>query len=108
MDLFDLITSEFNGAGPNKTAYGNKSPVRRRRHKPNIPCARIQMKSGTISVQHAPDLFCSPEELARLLLDGGKEHKGDDVDRGVKIVHLVRNPFNMAVSNYHYHARVPT
>lgn len=109
MDLVNYITQEFptSTIGPTLTKYGAKSQNRRRRHPHSVPCTRIQLQTGTIMVQHAPDLFCTPDELAHLLLNGGKDH---DVqrDRGVKVVHLIRNPFNMAVSNYHYHARVPT
>ena len=46
------------------------------------------------------------DQLAQLLLEGGRNHTS--YDRGVKVVHLVRNPFSMAVSNYHYHAQIPT
>lgn len=56
---------------------------------------------------YSPDLFCTPEELAHLLLESGDGHYAKH-DRGVKIIHLVRNPFAMAVSNYHYHAQIPT
>ena len=141
MDLIDFITGQFSGMGPALTKYGNKSPLKRRRHPPKTPCSRIHLQTGTISVQHAwvyrycrlillfywdllrianlwtnafsctllyyrPDLFCTPEELAHILLEGGDGHKNRE--RGVKIVHLVRNPFSMAVSNYHYHAQLPT
>ena len=112
MDLVDFITKEFPHAGPKLTEYGNTSPVRRRRHTPGkIPCARIYLQTGAIMVQHAPDFFCSPEQLKNILLEGGDGHGNNGTlfnDRGVKVVHLVRNPFAMAVSNYHYHARVPT
>jgi len=106
MDLVDFITGQFPGAGPQLTRFGNKSPLKRRRHPPITPCARIHLQTGTIMVQHAPDLFCTPEELAHMLLEGGDDHQKRE--RGIKIIHLVRNPFNMAVSNYHYHAQIPT
>ena len=67
----------------------------------------VCVKSHNIVGMCSPDLFCTPEELAHLLLDGGRGHVAER-DRGVKIVHLVRNPFVMAVSNYHYHAQIPT
>lgn len=51
-------------------------------------------------------MFCTPEELAHMLLMGGRGHSDDD--RGVKIVHFVRNPFAMSISNYLYHAQLPT
>ena len=113
MDLVDYLVNEFHDVGPHLTEFGNKSPVKRRRHPPNVPCARIgkYMETGSIIVQHAPDLFCTPEELLDMLLgqnrDNG-ERRQLRLDRGVKVVHLVRDPFQMAVSNYHYHAQLPT
>lgn len=55
----------------------------------------------------SPDLFCTPDELVKIILNSGEKGK-TEYDRGVKIIHLVRNPFSMAVSNYKYHARIPT
>jgi hypothetical protein len=55
----------------------------------------------------SPDLFCTPDELVKIILNSGETGK-TEYDRGVKIIHLVRNPFSMAVSNYHYHAQIPT
>lgn len=113
MDLVDYLVNEFHDVGPQLTEFGNKSPVKRRRHPPNVPCARIgkYMETGSIIVQHAPDLFCTPEELLDMLLghnrDNG-ERRQLQLDRGVKVIHLVRDPFQMAVSNYHYHAQLPT
>jgi len=122
-DLVTYLQTHFPNTGPGLTEHGNKSSVKRRRHPPKTPCARVHTLPGTISVQHAPDLFCTPEELAHMVMEGGAgrrsaaaaaataaaDHVGQNsTDRGVKIVHLVRNPFEMAVSNYLYHARVPT
>lgn len=114
MDLVDYLVNEFHDVGPHLTEFGNKSPVKRRRHPPNVPCARIgkYMETGSILVQHAPDLFCTPTELLDMLLgherDNGERKRQLQLDRGVKVIHLVRNPFQMAVSNYHYHAQLPT
>ena len=55
----------------------------------------------------SPDLFCTPDELVKIILHSGEKGKAEH-DRGVKVIHLVRNPFSMAVSNYKYHARIPT
>ena len=106
-DLVDYIKYEFPDVGPRITEYGNKSPLKRRRHPPVTPCSRIHLRTGTISVQHAPDLFCDPSDLAHILLEGGFQHSAER-DRGVKVVHLVRDPYEMAVSNYHYHNQDPT
>jgi len=116
-DLVNLIIDEFPPPiGPNITAKGVKSLVRRRMHTRTHLCSRLYLQPGTIAVQHAPDFFCSAEKLAKILLEEGdarnkNNNNNSDLmnknDRGVKIVHLVRNPFNMAVSNYHYHAKKP-
>lgn len=55
MDLLEYIVNEFPDVGPRLTEFGNKSPKKRRRHPPNIPCTRIgtALQTGTISVQHA-------------------------------------------------------
>jgi hypothetical protein len=61
MDLVDYIANEFNDIGmdaaraslPHLTKYGNKSPLARRRHRPNFKCSKIHLQTGTISVQHA-------------------------------------------------------
>ena len=35
--------------------------------------------------------------------------EGGDFSRvGTKIIHFVRNPYSMALSNYYYHAQIPT
>lgn len=119
-DLIQLLLDEFPPPiGPNITAKGVKSLVRRRMHTPAHLCSRLYLEPGTIAVQHAPDLFCGGEKLAKVLLDEGEVRKQSQStsnendenahhnDLGVKIVHLVRNPFTMAVSNYHYHAKTP-
>eukprot|EP00986_Skeletonema_menzelii_P014344 scaffold9458_cov126-Skeletonema_menzelii.AAC.1 len=114
-DLVKLLIDEFPPPlGPNITAKGVKSLVRRRMHTPVHLCSRLYLQPGTVAVQHAPDLFCSAEKLAKILLeegDGRKNNNNNNIqpkdDLGVKIVHLIRNPFTMAVSNYHYHAKKP-
>jgi hypothetical protein len=107
--LVNLITNEFpSPIGPNITAKGVKSLVRRRTHTPAHLCSRLYFQSGSIAVQHAPDFFCTAERLAQMLLEErDKSNNNNNNDRGVKIVHLVRNPFTMAISNYHYHAKRP-
>ena len=102
MDLIDYMTNEFPN-GPKLTKFKNKSIVRRRNLPKNTRCAKIRLVSGTVAVQHAPDFYCSPENLARMLLEAGDGR--EPFDKGTKIIHLVRNPFSMAVSNYHYHAQ---
>ena len=67
----------------------------------------FNLQRGMINVQESPDLYCHVEELAKILLLGGKSNS-ETVVAGTKIVHFVRNPYTMAVSNYYYHAQVPT
>ena len=107
MDLVDMVSAEFSSEyGIRLGESGNKSPLTRRHHPSINPCARFKLQTGTIGVQHAPDLFCNPENLSKILMEGGHNHTS--YDRGVKVVHLVRDPFNIAISNYRYHARMPT
>lgn len=107
MDLVDMVSAEFSSEyGIRLGETGNKSPLTRRHHPSINPCSRFKLQTGTIGVQHAPDLFCNPENLSRILMEGGHNHTS--YDRGVKVVHLVRDPFNIATSNYRYHARMPT
>ncbi len=118
-DLVNLLLDEFPPPlGPNITAKGVKSLVRRRMHTPAHLCSRLYLQPGTVAVQHAPDFFCGAEKLAKILLEEGDVRKNSNSnssnnnlqpkdDLGVKIIHLIRNPFTMAVSNYHYHAKKP-
>lgn len=72
-----------------------------RQHDSTTQCPKnFQLKKGTIYAQESPDLFCSDEEIVSAL---GSSHKG-----GTKIVHFVRNPYDMVMSNYFYHSQDPT
>ena len=56
-----------------------------------------------MAVQAAPDFFCYVSVLAEQLLrnnDGSLREK-----KGVKIIHMVRNPYALAISNWMYHAQ---
>ena len=48
------------------------------------------------------DLFCSDSDVLDSMLDKSKQGKT------TKIVHFIRNPFSMVLSNYYYHAQSPT
>lgn len=65
-----------------------------------------------IFVLTAPNLFCDTEVLAELLLSGQDtsflQRNKNKPKRGLKFIHLVRNPFSLAVSNYNYHVQWPT
>ncbi|EJK72781.1 hypothetical protein THAOC_05651, partial [Thalassiosira oceanica] len=49
------------------------------------------------------DFFCSDSEVLDSMLDKSKQGK-----KTTKIVHFIRNPFSMVLSNYFYHAQSPT
>ena len=55
MDLVDAIVNEFPDVGPRLTEFGDKSPLKRRRHPATTPCTRIgkYLQTGHIMVQHA-------------------------------------------------------
>ena len=110
VDLANILNEAFPLTALRLTdQWGLKSRFRRRRHPESLACARLTLQAGKIHVQHAPDLYCSPEILAHILLDVREgSNDGSVLDRGTKVVHLVRNPYSMAVSNYHYHAQDPT
>ncbi|KAK1740782.1 ribosomal RNA large subunit methyltransferase [Skeletonema marinoi] len=68
-------------------------------------CSEMSFAPGTITVIGGPELHCSTEQLRDILLS----HPDPKRPKwGVKIIHLVRNPFTMSVSNYNYHRQDPT
>jgi hypothetical protein len=75
-------------------------------------CTHIELPPGKIIVQEAPHFFCNTNDLAEMLLaNKGRFHREAEQripKRGIKILHLVRDPFSMAVSNYNYHSQDPT
>ncbi|KAL7501059.1 hypothetical protein ACHAWT_009130 [Skeletonema menzelii] len=74
-----------------------------RRHSSQSHCPRgyrlepFHLKSGQLYLQESPDLFCNVTELEKAILA-----------RKAKIIHFVRNPFDMVLSNYLYHSQEPT
>ncbi|KAL7535212.1 hypothetical protein ACHAWF_005089 [Thalassiosira exigua] len=75
-------------------------------HEEGPGCPRaMELDPGVVAVQAAPDLFCDPPLLAEYLLRNGDAFREK---RGVKVVHLVRDPFDLAISNWIYHAQFPT
>jgi len=62
------------------------------------------LEGGLIHVQESADLFCNVDALADILLNE------DDIrtSRETRIIHFVRNPYSMALSNYFYHSQDPT
>lgn len=75
-----------------------------RHHEEGTNCPGVfRLEGGTINVQESPDFYCDVEEMARVLLDEDEVAK----TRGTKIVHFVRDPLSMALSNYYYHSQDP-
>ena len=67
-------------------------------------CSELSLEPGTITIIEAPEFHCNDAQLAELLM----KNANNEEKLGVKFIHLVRNPFSMAVSNYHYHSQDPT
>lgn len=59
-------------------------------------------------IQEAPDLYCDESHLAGLMLAAPGAAPITASGGGLKVVHLVRNPYDMALSNYFYHAQIPS
>lgn len=76
-----------------------------REHDKQTNCSVVSsLKLGMIHIQEAPDFYCDIETLAKELLQGEPSR----TKKGIKIVHLVRNPFPLTVSHYKYHSQEPT
>ena len=73
----------------------------KRQHDDTTKCPHLTLHPNTVYVQSSPDFFCNINTLAEELLTRPTKQ------RGVKIIHLIRNPFKMAISNYKYHSQDP-
>jgi len=78
-------------------------PFMPRYHDMTTKCPHINLHLSQLNIQAAPDFYCDINTLAEELLHSSSVNK-----RGIKIIHLVRNPLRMAVSNYKYHSQYPT
>lgn len=104
--LSDILVKHINS---NLNQFGR--PLKRMKVQPRgnfnsqTKCSEMSFAPGTITVIGGPELHCSTEQLKDILLShpDPKQPKW-----GVKVIHLVRNPFTMAVSNYNYHKQDPT
>lgn len=77
-----------------------RSAFPQRRHMGHTQCPKnFELKTGAIYVQESPDLYCSDSDMLSLIASA----RG-----GTKIIHFVRNPFDMAMSNFFYHSQEPT
>ena len=80
-----------------------RSAFAQRRHSVRTHCPigyqldPFKLKSGQLYLQESPDLFCNVKKLKKAISA-----------RKVKIIHFVRNPFDMVLSNYLYHSQEPT
>ena len=81
------------------------SVLPRRKFNVLTKCSDLTLGPGTVTIIEAPEFHCHEQQLANILMDNPdpKHFK-----LGVKIIHLVRNPFSMAVSNYNYHSQDPS
>ena len=104
--LSDVLVKHINS---NLNQFGR--PLKRMKVQPRghfnsqTKCSEMSFAPGTITVIGGPELHCSTEQLRDILLS----HPDPKRPKwGVKIIHLVRNPFTMSVSNYNYHRQDPT
>jgi len=68
-------------------------------------CSVVSLEPGTVTVIEAPEFHCDTNQLDNLLMNNPDSAHSK---WGIKVIHLVRNPFSMAVSNYHFHSQDPT
>ena len=70
-------------------------------------CTQVNLEQGEVAILDDPEFHCSSKKLKKMLM----EHRDGSREKwGVKVIHLTRNPFNMAVSNYcrHVQEKVPS
>lgn len=112
--LRDFLVAGTDGAHP--VSDGMENAFERRMHEEDTGCPHsVVLNPGVISVQAAPDFFCDASVLVEYLLRQDDEYVDDGGTTararkklGIKVVHLVRDPFSLAVSNWIYHAQYPT
>ena len=82
----------------------------KRYHSLKTYCPKLRVRLGHASILTAPDFFCSIDELERVLMPNSTMDMLSNKNRtvGTKIIHMVRDPFEMALSNYFYHSQEPT
>jgi hypothetical protein len=83
--------------------WGSIQQPRKFNHTTKCP-ENFRLEGGYINVQESPDLYCNVEALVDVLLNV------DDIKatQETRIIHFVRNPYSMALSNYFYHTQDPT
>ncbi|KAL7530768.1 hypothetical protein ACHAXR_003662 [Thalassiosira sp. AJA248-18] len=69
----------------------------RREFNTETKCTDFNLESSTVTILESPEFHCNMQKLRSLFMD----HKDHSQEKwGVKLIHLVRNPFSMAVANY--------
>ncbi|KAL3805638.1 hypothetical protein HJC23_005882 [Cyclotella cryptica] len=105
------LSSGLNFTLPEHKSWGSFQQPRKFTETTHCP-EYFRLDRGMIHVQESPDFYCGVEEMARILLHEEEfDMNGNFTDTsriGTKIIHFVRNPYSMALSNYYYHAQVPT
>jgi len=65
-------------------------------------CTQFNLEQGQVAILEQPEFHCSSARLKKIFM----EHRDGSREKwGVKLIHLTRNPFNMAVSNYCRHVQ---
>lgn len=60
-------------------------------------CVDMNLEASTVTILESPELHCNNQKLRSLFMD----HQDLTLEKwGVKLIHLVRNPFSMAVEHY--------
>ena len=95
-----LITKKIKSAVSSLTTIrdGNRVFHRMSKYSDSPDCPSIRLRPHLLYIHSNPSLFCDATSLADTLSAHAK----------VKILHFVRNPFSLAVSNYLYHRQDPT
>ena len=104
---FDQLGNWVNSAFPQRRHLGTtncppspNAPRRKRKMDIKLHEYKFHLKSGTIYIQESPDLYCNDEQLLDAMSTSG--------NGGTKIIHFVRNPYDMTLSNFFYHSQDPT
>jgi hypothetical protein len=121
-----LVAGTTNDSSSNKPPIisdnGRENAFQHRYHEQETGCPHAMvLYPGIVAVQAAPDFFCTVSTLVEYLLrddNGGIDDNDSMLQQqqqqtktkkcGIKIIHLVRNPYSLAVSNWVYHAQYPT
>lgn len=87
--------------------------IKKRTHDMNTECPRGHYPCGYALILTSPDFFCSNDVLDEVLEPTGPnpyrmKMNAQKIAYGTKIIHMVRDPFEMALSNYFYHSQSPT